>query len=212
MREVRIVRRLPCGREKWALTLDLVPDDHTRAGQFVAVHVRGLKPAFFALASSPGEPALLLVKRYGATAESLAQMPVGERFHFSETIGEGFELERAEGRELVILCTGSALAAVRPVVRAEVERGLPRPVHLLYGVPTLEDRCFQRELLAWREAGVRVTEVLSQAGAGWVQDEALRQGLVRSDVGVVLAGVPGMVAAARGMYAAVGNEVVLENY
>ncbi len=56
-----------------------------------------------------------------------------------------------------------------------------------------------------------VTEVLSQRGGGYVQDEALRQGLVRADVGVVLAGVPGMLEAARAMYAEEGNPVVLEN-
>lgn len=219
MRQVEVARRAPCGREQWTLELDLVPGDHTRPGQFTAVHVRGLKPAFFALASSPGEPALLLVKRYGATAEALAQMPVGEHFGLSDTIGDGFDLEAVAGLPLVILCTGSALAAIRPVVRAEIAAGLPRAVHLLYGVRTLEERCFSRELAAWEDAGVEVTTVVSRdpgrnGTARWVQHEAARQGLVRADVGVVLAGVPGMIEEATALYLAAGcpRERLLQNF
>ena len=72
----------------------------------------------------------------------------------SEAKGSGFPLESVDGRPLVVLVNGSGISAARPVIEAEVTAGLPRPVHLYYGVLTPDRRSFLADLERWANAGV----------------------------------------------------------
>jgi NAD(P)H-flavin reductase len=109
---------------------------------------------------------------------------------------------------------------VRPVVRDELAAGLPRPVHLLYGVLSPEHVAFADDLRAFAAAGVDVAIVLDAPAPGWddpigfVQDLAQARGLVRADVAALLCGVPAMAEDARRRFLAVGTEParILTNY
>lgn len=220
MYRATVQRNEPSGTQLRLLILDVVLAEHRRAGQFATVHVEGVKPAPFALANVPGEPVMLLVKEAGAGVPVAAALP-GHTVEISEPIGEGFPVERVAGRELVILCNGSGISAVRPLIEAEIAQGLPRPVHFFYGVLTPDRRSFLADLERWANAGVKVHTVIAQpSGTGWtgptglVQDAAREQGLVRDDVGVVLVGVPAMLAAARAIWRDAGcpDEHILVNF
>lgn len=189
----------PAGEGLRLLTFDIVLPGYTIPGQYLSATVGDLKPAWFAITSSPGEPVQLLVKASGPAAEALAALLPGDDARLSDPTGKGFDLAPTEGRELVILATGSGISAVRPVIRAELASGLPRPVTLLYGVLSTRHRSFLADLEAWGNAGVKVhtvvggDEVADWDGAtGFVQDEAERRGLLRDDVALVLCGLPSM--------------------
>lgn len=221
MPQVTVTRNEPAGAGLRLLTLDGPVPDHARPGQYAVARIGDHKPAFFALACSPGEPAQLLIKRAGDAAEALCALEEGQGFDLSEAMGKGFPLGAVDGRELVILCNGSGISAVRSVVAAEVAAGLPRAVHFYYGVLTPAHRSFLADLEAWGNAGVKVHTVVGEpAATGWhgatgfVQDVAAEHGLCRADVGVVLCGVPPMLEAAKAMWAAAGcpDEQVLVNF
>ncbi len=211
MPTVTVARNDPAGAGLRLLHLAETLPDHRRAGQCLSVALPGASPAYFALASVPGDPAQLLVKDQGETGRHLARLHPGDRIEVSPTLGEGFALERVRERPLVVLCTGSAISAGRPVVLGEIAARLPRPVHLLYGVLAPDHLSFTDDLETWAAAGVQVHVVVAEEGsAGWrgptgfVQDVAEDLGLLRSDVGVVLAGVPEMIEDARARYLAAG--------
>jgi NAD(P)H-flavin reductase len=200
----------PAGTGLRRITFHHTPPGYDRPGQFVTLHVGDARPAYFALASSPGEPAELLVKVQGEVAERIASLVPGDEVEMSAALGEGYALERVAGLELVILVNGSGISSIRPVVRALLAE-TRRPLHLLYGVMTPAHRGYADELEAWARAGVDVhTVVDSPEGTGWegrtgfVQDSARALDLVRADVGVILCGVPAMVEAARSLYTAAG--------
>lgn len=212
MHEVRVVRNEPAAEGLRLLTLDRALPGHVRPGQYLLVHVGHHPPAFFAIASSPGEPVVLLVKAEAETAaEDMVTMPPGARLILSDAQGPGFPMERVDGLELVVLVNGSGISAVRPVLLAEVAAGLKRPVHLFLGVLSAAHRAFPWDLEAWGNAGVQVHTVIDPRGAegwygavGYVQDAARERGLVRPDVGVVLCGLPIMLEQATAMYEEVG--------
>jgi NAD(P)H-flavin reductase len=220
MQEATVVRNEAEGTQLHRLSFDRAPLGYTRPGQFVTLHLDSATRAFFALASSPGESTLLLVKDEGPIGSRVAGLQPGAGVTISDAMGTGFPLERVEGRELVILCNGSAISAVRPVLRQEVALGLPRPVHFYYGVFTLDQRAFVDEIEAWEAAGVHVHTVLATPHPGWagatgyVQELAATHGLIRPDVGAVLVGVPEMVTQARARFVAAGcpDEHVLVNF
>lgn len=222
MHEVRVVRNEPAATGLRLLTLDRALPDHTRPGQYVLVYVGPHEPAFFALASSPGEPVCLLVKAdVGTAAEDLVRVRPGEALLLSEVLGDGFPVERVAGLELVALVNGSGISAIRPLLDAEVAAGLKRPVHLYLGVQTVGHRAFPWALEEWANAGVKVHTVVDRDGAegwygrtGYVQHAAEADGLLRPGVALVLSGLPVMLEQARALWEAVGvpPEHILTNF
>lgn len=203
------------------LTFDAAPEGYERPGQFVTATVGELKPGFFAIASSPGEPLSLLIKQSGETAEALAALEVGATVVSSTAMGKGFALEQAAGRDLVILVNGTGISAVRAVVEAEVAAGVPRAVNLFYGVISPAHRSFVEDLTRWEAAGVGVHTCVSHPqGTGWtgptayIQHHAKELGLVRADVSVLLVGVRPMCDEAKELYAQAGcpSEQLLLNF
>lgn len=208
-----VARNEPAGTQLRWLTCEEVPDGYHTPGQCVLANLKNHEPSYFAIASSPGEPLELLVKQQGKTALALGATEPGESLEVSEVIGDGFPVED-DHRTLVALVNGSGISALRPVIRREIARGLPRPVHLFYGVFTPDRRSFLADLEAWANSGVHVQTVVAlPGGTGWtgasgmVQDLAIAQGLVRPDTAVVAAGVPAMIDAARELWEAVGAPV-----
>jgi NAD(P)H-flavin reductase len=207
----------PDARDLRRILLDRAPEGHTRPGQYVVVTVDGAaRPGFFALASDPGAPAVLLVKQQGETAERLTALRAGDTVEMSEARGAGFPLERGADLPLVMLVNGSGISAARPVVRAEIGRGLPRAVHVFYGVLDAERVGFADELGGWRAAGVGVTVVMDPSGAagwagavGYVQEHARAAGLLDGRAAVVLVGVPAMIQDVRDQWAASGHDADL---
>ena len=198
----------PDGEGLVRLGFDAPVDGHVAPGQYVVAEIDGLK-AFFALANDPGAPAELLVKAQGEAAARIAALAPGEALALSEARGPGFGLPE-DGSPRVVLAAGSGLSAARPVVRAELAAGLPRPVDVVYGVFTPAHRSFVDDLEAWSAAGVRVHQVYDRAPDGWsgprgfVQHVARDLGLVRPDVTLVVCGFPQMVEEIRAMAAAAG--------
>jgi NAD(P)H-flavin reductase len=220
MPTLELVGNEPAGIDLRLLTFATPLSSFDKPGQFVTVSMNDLKPAFFAIASVPGEPLQLLVKQQGDVASLVTAAEPGTAIEVSDAMGGGFPLPEGDARKLVILATGSGISAVRSVIEAEIAAGLPRPVHVLYGVFTLEHRSFVDRLEAWRGKGVVVHEVLSEPHHGWegavgfVQDAAKELGLVDADSTVVLCGFPAMVEAAKALYGDAGAapEQLLTNY
>ncbi len=216
-----LVSNAPAGTDLRLLTFDHVPDGYTVPGQFVTAAVGDGKPAFFAIASSPGQPVQFLIKRSGEMAERCCSMKSGEPIELSDVMGKGFPMAATEGRELTILVNGSGISAARPVIQAELAGGLKRAVNLIYGVMTPGHRAFLADLEAWANAGVSVHTVIDPAGSpdwtgptGYVQDWAKAHGLIRADAAVVLVGLPIMLDLAKAMCADAGmpDDCVITNF
>lgn len=204
-----VVANEPAGTQLRLLTLDHVPADHVRVGQYAQVNL-GEIAGTFAYASSPGEAAVLLIKDDGKVGTAMAAASPGTSVQLGPSRG-GFPMDQVAGHELVILVNGTGISAARSVLREEIARGMPRPVHLLYGVLTPDRAAFSHELDGWRAAGIDVQMILGTPGPDWtgrtgfVQDVARDLGLVRPDVGVVLVGLPAMLDQARAAFRAAGT-------
>jgi NAD(P)H-flavin reductase len=154
---------------------------YVRPGQYVVVRGEG-KDAYFVLAGDVGQPTWELVLRpSGDAALATLGTSAGGSVEISEARGEGFPMEEAQGRPLLVAVTGSGIAAGRPVVRARLKGGEARDTELLFGVRRLSDVPMEDELQDWVRGGVRVTLCLSRehvppgrtgVAAGYVQDVA----------------------------------------
>src|SRR5580658_10156351 len=97
-----------------------IASSYVRPGQYVALRAGG-KVAYFVLAGDVGETRWEVILRPGGeAAEATLATSIGAWLEVSDAQGLGFPLEEAHGRALLVVVTGSGIAAGRPVLRARV--------------------------------------------------------------------------------------------
>ena len=186
-----------------------VAASHRRPGQYLKLRL-GEREGFMALASAPGQPLQLLVKRGPPLADALACVAVGATVDSSLAQGAGFPLDEARGRDLLLFAAGSGIAPLRAGVQAVLgERRAFGRVSLFYGQRTPEEVAYRGEAATWAAGGIELHPVISQpppgswSGArGHVQEAFLQSAVPVAEAVAFLCGMKAMVA---GVKAALGQ-------
>ncbi|MFO0584635.1 MAG: oxidoreductase [Anaeromyxobacter sp.] len=175
---------------------------HERVGEVVKIGTEEGE-AFFALASAPGEAeAELLVKRGGRVADSVvARARAGRALACTAPFGQGFPLEEAAGRDVLLFAAGSGIAPIRAVVQAiRRERARYARVILFHGQRRHDDFAYRREHPAWEADLVKVVLCPTAEDDPWtgvrgrVQEVAAATGLGGARPTEAIAFVAGMTA------------------
>lgn len=180
-----------------------VSSTYRTAGQYLKLRVGGHE-GWFALASAPGAPAELLVKRGAAVGDALAGLSPGAALESSLALGRGFPVEENAGRDLLLLAAGSGITPIRAVVgQVAATRQRYGRVMLFYGQRRPEEFAYRAEERAWQEAGIEVVRVVSRPdGDGWsgatghVQEALLAARPATENAVAFLCGMKPMVAGA----------------
>ncbi len=162
----------------------------------------GAGEGFFALASAPGADADLLVKRGGAVADAaIAGAVPGRALELTEPFGNGFPVEAAAGKDVLLFAAGSGIAPVRALVQHLLgRREAFNRVTLFYGQRHGAEFAYRGEWVAWERGGVRVVLCPSRADDVWegvrgrVQEVARTLSFGGSPPGETVAFVSGMAA------------------
>ena len=143
---------------------------HTRPGQVVKARA-GSGEAFFALASAPdpGSTAELLVKRGGKVSDALVAAAVpGRTVELTRPFGAGFDVQDAEGRDVLLFAAGSAIAPIRALVQHVMShRNRFGRVTLFYGQRHGAEFAYRAEHLDWERRGIRVLLCPSADDDAW---------------------------------------------
>ncbi len=176
---------------------------HERPGQVVEARTDA-GAAFFALASAPdpGATAELLVKRGGPVADALvAQAAPGRTLELTRPFGNGFPVEDAEGRDVLVFAAGSAIGPIRALLQhVMVHRNRFGRVTLFYGQRRGAEFAYRAEHLDWERRGIRVVLCPSAEGDAWqgvrgrVQEVARSLAFGGAPPGEAMAFVSGMTA------------------
>lgn len=135
----------------------------TAPGQYVEIVADG-SAGFFVLAGRLGAPSWeLLVRSAGGASEALASLPLESTLEVSHPLGEGFPLDLARGRSLVVAVAGSAVGVARPVMHARIASGEVASTRLYIGARSAPDVPLASELETWSRLGARVVLCLSQS-------------------------------------------------
>ncbi|MER6628926.1 FAD/NAD(P)-binding protein [Streptomyces sp. NPDC000987] len=143
-------------------------------GQFAMVHSfgRGEIPVSASSVQSTGGLAHT-IRSVGAVSGGLCAARVGDVVGVRGPYGSGWELERARGRDVVVVAGGIGFAPVRPLVLgALAEPAAYGRVNVLIGARTPGDLIAREEVAGWATAYTGVT--VDQPDGHW-----------RGDVGVV---------------------------
>jgi NAD(P)H-flavin reductase/Pyruvate/2-oxoacid:ferredoxin oxidoreductase delta subunit len=154
-------------------TLRLEPRDEAlldaKPGQFVMVDQPGFSPLPISVSRVADALLWLTIRAAGPATQAVVRLQPRAEVGLRGPLGQGWPLERAMGRDVVIVAGGIGLAPLRPVI----DELLRRPERfgsalLAYGARTPQDRLYTGELDTWRRAGLEVAEIVDRAGPDWL--------------------------------------------
>lgn len=166
-----IVRRVWKETPKLTGILLEVPADvtgtYTKPGQYVVLHAADGRRVYIVIASAPGEPTLIELLLGEQARERLAPVE-GLEIPIEPAAGNGFPLDVAKGYDVVLFATGSAIAAMRPVIEMiRKNRSDYGRVTLYFGAHTAEELAYGAHFDSWTRDRVDVVRAISKP---WVQD------------------------------------------
>ncbi|HEX5578226.1 MAG TPA: FAD/NAD(P)-binding protein, partial [Candidatus Limnocylindria bacterium] len=151
----------------------LEPEDPTlleaAPGQFVMVDQPGFSPVPISVSRVADGALWLTVRAAGPATQAFIAHQPGSQVGLRGPLGRGWPLDRALGRDVVIVAGGIGLAPLRPVLDAVLaQRDRFGSLLLAYGARTPADRLYVAELDAWANAGVEVVQIVDRAGPEWL--------------------------------------------
>ncbi len=140
-----------------------------RAGQFVMVNLPAFPPLPISISRFHEDAIELTIRAAGPATATLIGLPVGHEIGLRGPLGTSWPLDRALGRDVVIVSGGIGLAPLRPLVDAiAAERHRFDAVRLYYGARTPRDLLYREDLVAWgRDAEIEVSLTVDRAGPEW---------------------------------------------
>ncbi|HKQ47943.1 MAG TPA: FAD/NAD(P)-binding protein [Phycisphaerae bacterium] len=146
------------------------PLDHT-PGQFVQVSIFGVGECPISICSSPTRPQTfeLAVRRVGDVTSKIHGLCAGDTIGIRGPLGHGFDTKALEGRDIVIVAGGCALAPARSLIHYILDkRDRFGAFHLLYGAHSPPELLFRDELEAWQsDPRLQCRVTVDHASASW---------------------------------------------
>jgi NAD(P)H-flavin reductase len=169
-------------------SLDLVPKNNIepinfQPGQFNMLYVFGVGeiPISISGATLATQGMVHTIREVGTVTRALGKLEKECTVGLRGPFGSIWPIEKAKGRDVVILAGGIGLAPLRPALYALLEqRDHFGEIAILYGARTPKDLLFTKEFKEWREKfNVQVKVSVDTADRSW-----------HGNVGVVTSSIP----------------------
>ncbi len=156
---VKIERIVPLSADAKLFTLCLDGNHRPRAGQFFMVSVMGAGEVPISVASAPGEPLSLCIRKVGKVTSAIHELKEGDPVGIRGPYGNCFPAEKARGRDVIFVAGGIGIAPLRPLIREVTSNGKRfGKIFILYGAKTPAEVIFKDELEEWaKDASVAMT-------------------------------------------------------
>ena len=122
-------------------------------GQFNMLYLHGAGEVPVSISGDPARPMYLVhtIRAVGSVTRPMQALEKGDEIGVRGPFGTSWPLERARGRDVLVVAGGIGLAPLRPVVY-HVLKHRKRFDHLviLYGARTPADLLYEKELARWR--------------------------------------------------------------
>ena len=157
-------------------TLKLAPQDGRNGssfqpGQFSMLWVFGVGELPISISGDPAEHDRLVytVRSVGQATNALVTRSVGTAVGVRGPFGNGWPLEAARGRDVIVIAGGIGLAPLRPVIYEVLKhREDYGRLVVLYGARSPRDLLYRKELAAWaRHHETQVLVTVDYGGMSW---------------------------------------------
>lgn len=156
-------------------TIDVVPERGEYSpfspGQFNMIYAYGIGEVPFSISGAPDHSQTLIhtIRSVGKVTNAICHSKPGEIFGVRGPFGTHWPVEKAIGKDVVIIAGGIGLAPLRPAMyHLLLHREDYGKVILLYGARTPRDLLFQKELYKWRaNLNLEVQVTVDTGPADW---------------------------------------------
>ncbi|MCW3985266.1 MAG: FAD/NAD(P)-binding protein [Candidatus Bathyarchaeota archaeon] len=144
-----------------------------RCGQFAEISVFGAGECPLGIASSPMDEGYIqfTIKKVGVVTTALHNCEEGTVIGVRGPYGNGFPLERMEGRNVVIVGGGFAFTTLRSLTKFilhEVNRDRFRGLTVIYGARNPGELAYKYDLEAWgKRDDINLNVTIDRAVPGW---------------------------------------------
>ena len=156
-----------------------------KPGQFVEVSIFGFGEAPISISSSPMRKNSfdLTVRRTGRLTEKMHTLPAGSMIGIRGPFGNGFDVKRFEGKDMLFVCGGIGLAPLKSLIDYTVEnRSKYGRIIILYGTKSPAEILFPSEIEKWQvDPGVEFAMTVDRGTAEW-----------KGNTGVITTLIPGI--------------------
>ena len=169
-RMLRVAHRIEELEGVVTLELESAASFDFRPGQFNMLYAFGVGEIPISLSGDPASKTLIrhTVRAVGQVSHAIAQLGKGEQVGIRGPLGQGWPLELAEGKDLVLAAGGLGLAPLRPVLMTVLrERARFGRVVLYYGTRNPDTLLYAREMERWRQAGIDLKVTVDSATPDW---------------------------------------------
>lgn len=116
---------------------------------------------------SPDRGYVHTIRTLGLVTQSLERLREGEPLGLRGPFGSGWPLEKAAGKELLVIAGGLGLAPLRPVIYRLLEsKQRTGGIRLFYGARRPGEMLYRQELRQWAQSAELVLSV-DHADSGW---------------------------------------------
>jgi sulfhydrogenase subunit gamma (sulfur reductase) len=135
----------------------VLPDNQPlkhKPGQFVEVSLFGYGEAPISICSSPTKiPGFeLSVRNVGRLTDKLHSLPVGSTVGIRGPFGNGFDLERFKGKDILFLCAGIGLFPLKSLIDYTIAKRKDfNRLIILYGTKSPAEISFKNDIKAWEK-------------------------------------------------------------
>jgi len=142
-------------------------------GQFAEISVFGTGECPIGIASSPMDSGSIefTVKKVGVVTAALHNLEEGSTVGVRGPFGNGFPLDKLEGRNVVIVGGGFAFTTLRSLIKFlihEANRDKFKNVTVIYGARDPGELIYKNDLESWRERGdINLNVTIDKAVPGW---------------------------------------------
>jgi len=153
-------------------------------GQFSMLYAFGIGELPISISSDPEDARRLsyTVRAVGKATEWVVSRQRDDRLGVRGPFGTGWPVEKARGRDLLVVAGGIGLAPLRPVIY-QVLRHRPDfgRLILLYGARSPRDLLYRKQLSGWgRQPGFQVLTTVDYGGLQWKGNVGVVTTLLRS--------------------------------
>ena len=157
-------------------TLEMVPGDGSAMprfspGQFSMLYAFGTGEVPISISGDPARPEKLVhtVRAVGPVTRALCRLEPGDTAGVRGPFGNCWPVEKAAGRDVVLVTGGLGLVALRAAIyHLLARRQSYGDIALLYGARTPRDVLFGRELARWQgQQYLQVELTVDTAGPDW---------------------------------------------
>ena len=145
------------------------------SGQFAEYSILGIGEAPFCISSSPTRRDYLefATQKVGLLTNALHRLSVGAEIGFRGPYGNSFPLDVLEGKSLVFVGGGIALAPLRSLIWNVIDnRDKYKNVDVIYGARSPIDLCFKYDLDAWeKDKTVSMATTVDKGDESWTGRE-----------------------------------------